>query len=304
MRQSYLQALVAAAVLQGAAAAQEPEPAPFFNRPHLSLGGGDFSYREHHFELAPGLKSRFEEPVISTGFGWDFIFAGHNALTTDFDFFQTDRGTERWKDSGTLVQEDRLNVRRFSLALGYLYSTWDRSQPPESLSGPSRLLRFGFGVSAYYRRQAFRRDEFTDFTTSPPTSSDEVVNETFDMVGVETGLTLEFGPRNIAAAFLRARGGGGYVGVLNDGLEPLVKKEDARIDTGGVQGTVEVGLVSQFARHVELRAGYRYHRMEVFESRRTVNAVDPVLGPVVISIELPDNTTEMHMLFVEAAFPF
>ena len=77
-----------------------------------------------------------------------------------------------------------------------------------------------------------------------------------------------------------------------------------RIDTAGVHATVEVGVLSQFIPMVELRIGYRYHWMQVFQDQRTASGFDPVLGPVTFSVELPDNITELHVAFFEAAFPF
>src|SRR5262249_11638674 len=160
------------------------------------------------------------EPVFEMDFGWDLIFDGHHALALDFDFFQTDRGTERWTEFESLVQTDRLDVGRYGISVGYVGSTRSRAGPPQDLQGPARMLRCSASIQASYRRQAFRRDEFLDFSTSPPTFIDEEVREDFDMVGGEAILDLEIGPRNIVAGFIRGHGGGGYVGVVNDGLEP------------------------------------------------------------------------------------
>src|SRR5262245_15141624 len=94
---------------------------PFlFNRPHLSLGGGTLSYHEHNFDLSPGLESHYREPAFEMDFGWDLIFDGHHALALDFDFFQTDRGTERWTEFESLVQTDRLDVGRYGISVGYV----------------------------------------------------------------------------------------------------------------------------------------------------------------------------------------
>lgn len=297
--------LILAVLLPAVSAAQEAQETPFlFHRPHFGMGAGELTYREHHFDIAPGLKSNFSEPFVEGRGGWDFIFTGQNALTVDFAFLETKTGTETWKDSGALVQQNTLDVGRFSFEIGYLWSTWNRAVPPIDLGGISDMVRFGVGANTFYRRQAFDRDHFSDFTTSPPTTSDANVKETFDMLGAEVVLDLELGPRQLVAFFARGKGGGGYTGVLNDGLEPLVKKEDARLDTGEVHGTLEAGLVTQPNPRFELRAGYRYLWQEVFEKKRTVNAVDPVLGPVTILIDLPDNTTIMHMGYIEVAIPF
>lgn len=286
------------------AQAQVPGTRPVVVIPRLDFGGGVLRYRETDFDTAPGTESDFDEPVFETGIEWDVVFGGHHALNIELGFWQTSTGTEDWEENGTPIQMNDLDVGRFSLAMGYLASTWDRSAPPQSLAGPARWIRFAGGLRAYYRHQAFERDDFTVFLPPPPTFSSRAVEETFDMAGGEVALDLEFGPRDIVSGFIRGFAGGGYVGVLNDGLGPVVDKEDMRIDTAGVHGTIEVGILSQFIPQLELRLGYRYHRMEVFQDRRTVSAVDPFLGPVVFSVELPDNTTELHVAFFEAAFPF
>src|SRR5258705_2285620 len=88
-------------LLPGLAPAQE---APFrYHRPHFAMGAGELTYREHHFDIAPGLKSYFSEPFVEGRGGWDFIFTGRHALTVDFAFLETQNGTETWKDSGALV---------------------------------------------------------------------------------------------------------------------------------------------------------------------------------------------------------
>jgi len=72
----------AVCLLAGSVAAQVEEgPGTpfFFNKPRVTFAAGTFNYHEHDFKLAPGLASRFEEPVFETGIGWDFIFAGHTA---------------------------------------------------------------------------------------------------------------------------------------------------------------------------------------------------------------------------------
>jgi hypothetical protein len=164
------------------------------------------------------------------------------------------------------------------------------------------MIRFAAGIMApQYRHQQFERDEFVDTTTSPPTSQEGSATETFDMVGAEVTLEFEVGPRPILAGFFRGRAGGEYVLVMNDGLEPLVDREDTDIHTAGVHGTVEAGVISQFIPNVEIRAGYRYHRQEVFQEMKNV-----ITGPNGrgLSLELPDNTTELQMVFIEAAFVF
>ncbi len=279
-------------------------PRPVVVIPRIDFGGGVLRYRETDFETAPGTESDFEEPVFDSGIEWDVIFGGHHALNIELGFWQTSTGTEEWEENGVPIQMNDLDVGRFSLAMGYLASTWDRSVPPQALVGPPQWIRFAGGVRAYYRHQDFERDDFTVLLPPPPTFSSRGVEETFDMFGGEVALDLEFGPRSIVAGFLRGFAGGGYVGVHNDGLEPVVDKEDMRIDTAGVHAAFEVGVLSQFFPMVELRIGYRYHWMQVFQDQRTVDGFDPVLGPVVFSVELPDNTTELHVAFFEAAFPF
>lgn len=299
---SFLGALVLGII--PAARGQEIELPLVVSKPRLSFGGGVLAYREHDFDTAPGLKSSFREPFFETGLGWDFIVAGHNVFNLGLDFWQSAEGTEKWKDSDIPVQENDLDVDRFSLTLGYLASSWNRALPPTELPPASRIFRIGGGLNFYYRRQAFFRDDFEDLTTNPPTFIDAEVEEVFDMVGGEVVLDMELGPRHIACAFLRLKSGGGWVGVTNDGLEPLVDEDDSDLSTAGIHGTVEAGVVSQPTPQVELRLGYRFHWTEVFQEQETVSGFDPVLGPVTVSIELPDNSTEIHMVFFEAAFPF
>jgi hypothetical protein len=219
-----------------------------------------------------------------------------------FDVHVSFTDTERWKEDDVLIQTDDLGIQRYSFTIGYLWSTWNRAIPPAHLEEPSRLFRFGVGGAGFYRRQAFERSDFIDETAVPPTIDSSSVHEDFDIAGGEVVLDFEIGPRNIIAGFLRGRSGIEYVGVRNDGLG--LPTEDTHIDTYGVHGQVEAGVVSQPFPNVELRLGYRWIRQDVFREKKSLYAVDPDLGPVIISIELPDNTTEMHMAYFEAAFPF
>src|SRR5262245_60808716 len=169
--------------------AQEPlAPAPglsFAIQPAVHFGGGELSYQEHDFRSAPGLESKFEEPVFETGVGVDFIFQGHHALSLDFNFFGTTQGEETWKEAGTLVQENEMDIHRFGFELGYLGSTWNRALDPRDLRGPERFIRFAGGINGYYRRQGFDREGFVDFTVDPPLLIDAEATETFDMLGGE-----------------------------------------------------------------------------------------------------------------------
>jgi len=259
-------------------------------KPKLSIGYGILRYHEHDFDAAPGLESKYEEKVIQGMLGWEFLL-GHHGFSLDIDFLHSFTGTETWTEFGTLAQEDDLKIWRLGFEVSYLGSTWDRSIPASSLDGPSRFIRFGAGIGAYYRHQQFTRDDFVLY--NPPGTSDGEVNEKFDMFGGEILLELEIGPRDIIAAFARGKGGGGYVTVTNDALGSL--EDDARINTFGVQGTIEAGLVSQPVSHVEVRVGYRYCRMEVFTESTVTDG---------LLVQLPDNTTEVQVLFLELAFPF
>ena len=279
-------------------------------KPRLSFGYGALEYRELKFDpfvlsLADpprtDVKSDFDEAVYQGSVNFDFIF-GHHGMLLGFDFFQTESGTEKWKDEGVLFQENDLDVWRFGFEVGYIGSTYNRSIPPAELTGADRWIRFAGGLAFYYRHQHFTRDEFVVFNPNviadpTPSFSDEEVEEQFDMVGGEILLELEAGPRNIVAAFVRARGGGGLVTVVNDSLGSL--EEDARIYTAGVQGTFDVGIVSQFVKNLELRAGYRFGVMQVYEERAEVD-----LGGGTLYVDLPDNRTMMSMAFVELAIPF
>jgi len=274
---------------------QDEAPAwhpPMFNRPTFSFGAGVLEYREHDFDLAPGLESRFSEPVFQYTFGWEFVTGNHD-FYINMDFFHSLEGTEKWKESGETVQTDDLDILRFGLELGYMASTWDRALPPPLLPKSSQAVRFAGGLNLYYRHQHFERDDFVVFDPFPEPVDFES-DEMFDMLGGEVVLELEFGPRHILAGFIRGKGGGGYVSVVNDIFDPY--DDDAQINTASVQGTVEVGILSQFLPHVELRLGYRWHRLEVFGEDTTVDGV--------LLVELPDNTTEIHMGFLEAVFPF
>lgn len=290
--------------MESAALAQmEVEPFvpafPVVVLPTISFAAGELRYQEHDSELFPGLKSHFEEPAFETGIGIEFIFSGHHGLAIDFDFLQTDNGAERWRDDGILVQENDLEVSRFNFSIGYRASTWNRARLPSLLPELQKIIRFDGGIAAYYRRQRFLRDDFFDFTQSPPTFNGGEVEETFDMLGAEFTLELELGPRHLAAAFIRGRAGGGYASVMNDSLEPEVSKNDFQFDTASVQGTVEAGVVSQFAPSIELRLGYRFLHQELFDKRITV-----FFQGANRRAEFPDSSTIAHMIFFEAAFPF
>jgi hypothetical protein len=288
-------------IFSGARAEESaPEPAPpdVFNKPHLAIGGGSVRYRETDFNSAPSLHSNFEEPAVMTDAGWDFIFSGHHTLRLDFAFVGTATGTEDWHESGSLIQENDLHIHRFGISIGYLASTWNRAAPPELLAGVSRYFRFSGGVDAFYRRQAFFRTDFVDFTQTPPASVDVSSEEDFDMGGGEVVLELEAGPRNIAAFFLDGRAGAEYVSVVNDAI-PFASTQDTRINTHGVHGAIEAGVVSQPLRSLELRLGYRYDRLDVFGDSKVIQTPQATIG-----LELPDNVTEMHLIFLEAAFLF
>jgi len=270
---------------------------PRVHRPHLLLGGGSFSYHERNFTIAgaEGLRSRFYAPAITGTLGWEFLVLDHQALGVDIPFFVTETNRETWKDSGIPAQQNNLQVWRMGFELNYLASSWNRRIPAADLAGTSRWVRMAAGLSAYYRHQHFTRDRFVTF--DPPDESDARVQEKFDMLGGELLLEFEAGPRNVLAFFARGRGGGGYVTVTNDVFGG--SEEDARLDTAGVQGTIDLGIVSEFARNCELRAGFRWHRMDVFETTTRFTS-----GGTLFIVNLPDNTTEMQMGFLEAAFPF
>jgi hypothetical protein len=85
----------------------------------------------------------------------------------------------------------------------------------------------------------------------------------------------------------------GFATVFNDFFEDL--DEDASFYTWSVQGTIEAGVLSQPIDAVELRVGYRFHYMEVFGDKNSVAGG---------TLELPDNTTEMHQIFFEANLYF
>jgi hypothetical protein len=261
------------------------------HRPYASFGYGSLEYRETSFEIRPGLESKAREPVYMGALGWDFLF-DRSTVRLGLDLFVTENGTEEWTEAGSLLQTNDFRVWRLSLDAGYLYSSYDTGLPPSDLEGTSKYFRFGAGLNFYYRHQQFQRDDFATF--DPPSSDDQSVNEKFDMLGGEVMVEIEVGPRDIAAAFVRGKGGGGLVTVTNDALGSL--EEDARIWTAGVQGTIEAGVVSEFLSGVELRAGYRYHRLQVFEETTTVAGI--------LIVNLPDNQTTIHMFFVEASFPF
>ncbi len=289
--------------VSSAIAQTEVEPfAPAFPvviLPTISFAAGELRYQEHDSELVPGLKSHFEEPAFDTGIGIEFIFEGYHGLTLDFDFLQTDSGTERWRDTGVLIQENDLELSRFNFSIGYRASTWNRARLPSLLPEWQKIIRFDGGIAAYYRRQRFLRDDFFDFEQTPPTFIGGEVEETFDMVGAEFTLELELGPRHLAAAFIRGRAGGGYASVMNDSLEPEVSKNDFQFDTASVQGTVEAGVVSQFAPFIELRLGYRFLHQELFDQRITVFSQGANRR-----FEFPESSTITHMIFFEAGFPF
>lgn len=261
------------------------------HRPYASFGYGSLEYRETSFEIRPDLTSSFREPVYMGALGWEFLLE-RSAIRLGVDFFVTENGTEDWTETGTLLQTNDLRVWRLSLDAGYLYSSYDRGLPSSELTGTNKHFRFGAGLNLYYRHQHFQRDDFATF--DPPTFDDQSVNEKFDMLGGEVVLELEVGPRDIVAAFARGKGGGGLVTVTNDALGSF--ENDARIWTAGVQGTIEAGVVSEAIRGIELRAGYRYHRLQVFEETTTVAGI--------LIVNLPDNQTTIHMFFFEASFPF
>jgi hypothetical protein len=276
---------------------------PLVLRPRLSLGGGEVSYREHHFETAPGLHSNFHDAAIMPDVGLDVIVDGYHQLSLDFDAFTSFTGREHWMDDMGLVQENDLRIWRINFTVAYTASTWNRAIDPRNLTGASRLIRFAGGVAGFYRRQEFNRSDFIDFTTSPPTAIGGSVDEVFNIFGGEAVLDLEVGPRHILAGFVRGRAGGGAVSVTNNGFAGLTPN-DTRINTTTVHGEIEAGVVSQPSPRVELRFGYRWFRQEVFEHTKNVILIDPALGPQLVTLDLPDNTTVLHMVFFEAAFPF
>ncbi len=282
----------------GEAPSATPEALPmwaplFAFRPRVSLGFGEFSYEEEDFDLVPGLDSEFKEPVFWGQLGCDFAFR-HHGVTLDFDFFHTATGTERWEEFGSLVQKNELNVWRLGLELGYFGSTWDRSRPSSMLRGASRYVRFGGGFRLYYRHQHFTREDFELYDASGQLDEvvDTEVEEKFDMLGGEFVIDFEVGPRHYAAGFIRGKGGGGLVVVTNDIFEP--DEEDFSVTTASVQGTVEAGVVSQPIRFLEVRGGVRYHHLEVFGEDTKESG---------ITVELPDNTTQIYMIFIEVTVP-
>jgi hypothetical protein len=209
-------------------------------------------------------------------------------MSLNFDFLMTDKDTETWRENGTIVQENDLRVWRFGVEVGYRASTWDRRLPPRALTGDHKWIRFTGGADLYYRFQMFNRQRI-------PSLGD--VNESFNMFGGELVVDLEVGPRYLIAGFFRGRGGGGLVYVLNDLFDniPGYSAADFAIATAGIQGTVEMGLVSQPIFQLEIRAGYRYFVMRVLGSDRTRAG---------IIVELPTNTTQIHMGFLEVGVPF
>jgi len=262
------------------------------------------SYTEHRFNSSPGLESSFEAPLGEMSLGWDFIFNGHHGLLLDFELAGTLGGEEEWEEFGVPVQRNDLQVGRIGLVMGYSLSTWNRALAPEEFPKKDQILRLAGGLNTFYRNQTFWRTDFLLLDSTPPATSDISVRETFDMFGAELVVDLEIGPRPIASAFLRGRFGGEFVTVLNNSLPYRVDPADARINTAGIHGRVEVGVVSQPHRNLELRLGYRYYWQEVFGSDTVASGFDPGLGPVDVLIELPDNTTEIHMAFIEVSIPF